>query len=120
MTRPMLLLPLVALGAAAGCGGTAAIVVPGGRPDVGHAEIQAYGCGGCHRISGVRGADGRIGPSLRELAGRWTIAGQLPNTPGNLVRWIVDPQAVDPGTLMPNLGVTAPQARDIAAYLYRH
>jgi hypothetical protein len=30
------------------------------------------------------------------------------------------PQEVDPRTLMPDLGVPTQQARDIAAYLYRH
>jgi cytochrome c1 len=57
---------------------------------------------------------------LAHIGERWSIAGRLPNTPPNLVRWIVHPQEVDPGTLMPDLGVAPQQARDIAAYLYRH
>ena len=52
------------------------------------------------------------------FARRAYIAGQLPNDPENLVRWIQDPQGVEPGTAMPNLGVTAAVARDMAAYLY--
>jgi cytochrome c1 len=44
----------------------------------------------------------------------------LPNTPDNLVRWLRDPQAVSPQTIMPDLGLGEPQARDIAAYLYEH
>ena len=35
----------------------------------------------------------------------------------NLVRWIIDPSAVVPGTLMPSMGVTPADARAIAAYL---
>jgi cytochrome c1 len=54
------------------------------------------------------------------MGNRWSIAGHLPNTPANLVRWIMHPQEVAPGTLMPDLGVPERQARDIAAYLYRH
>ena len=45
-------------------------------------------------------------------------AGQLVNSPDNLIRWIVDPQTVEPGTAMPNLGVILAVARDMAAYLY--
>ena len=50
--------------------------------------------------------------------GRAILAGELPNTPANMIRWVRDPQAVEPATAMPNLGVTEQQARDIAAYLY--
>jgi hypothetical protein len=46
------------------------------------------------------------------------IAGQLSNDPQNLLRWIQDPQAVEPGTAMPDLGVGPEVARDMAAYLY--
>jgi cytochrome c1 len=34
------------------------------------------------------------------------------------VRWLVNPQAVEPATAMPNLGLSQEQAQDIAAYLY--
>jgi cytochrome c2 len=94
--------------------------VRGGESSHGPQLIAAYGCGACHAIGGVSGADGRVGPSLKGFADRRYIAGRLPNTPANLVRWIINPQAVDPGTLMPDLDVGDPQARDIAAYLYRH
>ena len=47
------------------------------------------------------------------------IAGQFPNQPETLVRWIVDPQSMQPGTAMPAMGVSPDQARDMAAYLYR-
>ena len=49
---------------------------------------------------------------------RTFIAGEVPNTPDFLVRWIEVPQAIEPGTAMPNLGVPEGDARDIAAYLY--
>jgi cytochrome c1 len=76
------------------------------------------GCAACHVIPGVRGADGKVGPPLTGIGSRIMIAGQVPNTPDNLIRWIRDPQAIEPGTAMPNLGVSEPTARDIAAYLY--
>ena len=46
------------------------------------------------------------------------LAGELPNDPENAVRWIMDPRKIQPDTLMPDLGVTEGEARDIAAYLY--
>jgi hypothetical protein len=70
-------------------------------------------------IPGVAGARGRVGPSLAGFASRPYIAGALPNRPLELVAWIRDPQAVHPATIMPRLGVSAADARDIAAHLYR-
>jgi len=58
------------------------------------------------------------GPPLFFYSRRTIMAGELPNTPGNLVRWIENPPAIEPGTAMPNLGVSDSQARDMAAYLY--
>ncbi|RIK92069.1 MAG: cytochrome C [Proteobacteria bacterium] len=88
-----------------------------GDPRRGAALVRAYGCGGCHAIPGVTGANGRVGPSLVGLAGRTTLAGRIPNTPSNLVRWIQHPQAVSPGTIMPEMGVADADARDLAAFL---
>ena len=92
--------------------------VPGGNPERGSQAIQRYGCGACHSIPGVPGADGKVGPPLTDWAQRSVIAGRLANTTDNLVRWIQDPQGVSPGTDMPNMGVSDAEARDIAAYLY--
>ena len=93
-------------------------VVPGGDPAGGIIALRTHGCGGCHVIPGLLDARGAVGPSLAGLATRTHIAGRLTNVPLNLVTWIQSPRSVDPGTLMPNLGVSARQARDIAAYLY--
>lgn len=89
-----------------------------GDPELGRALILEHGCGACHRIPGIAEAKGRVGPSLEGLAGRAYIAGVLPNMPGGLVRWIVDPPTHSPQTAMPDLGVTPEEARDIASYLY--
>jgi cytochrome c1 len=66
----------------------------------------------------VVGANGRVGPSLAGIGERSVIAGMLPNTVDNLVFWIQHPQQVLPGNDMPELSVSDPAARDIAAYLY--
>jgi cytochrome c1 len=69
-------------------------------------------------IPGVPAARGLVGPPLTAWASRAFIAGQLPNRPEHLVRWIQNPQAVEPRTAMPDLGVSLADAQDIAAYLY--
>jgi cytochrome c len=89
-----------------------------GDPDRGKEQIVAYGCGSCHVIPGVTGAHGLLGPPLTQFANRAYIAGEVPNNEDFLVQWISVPQSIEPGTVMPNLGVSNAQARDIAAYLY--
>lgn len=88
-----------------------------GDPSRGQALITDYGCGSCHTVPGVRQADGLVGPPLTSFGKRSYIAGNLPNNADNLQRWIRDPQGVEPGTAMPDLGVPSIDARDIAAYL---
>lgn len=88
-----------------------------GDADAGKQALVRYGCGSCHTIPGVRGADAMVGPPLNAWSRRSFIAGRLPNTPENLVHWIVTPQTVEPGTAMPDLGVSEREARDMAAYL---
>jgi len=90
----------------------------GGNADRGREKIAYYGCTSCHLIPGVRGADGLVGPPLQSIGSRAYVGGVVPNTPQNLIAWIQDPPAIDPQTAMPNVRVSAPDARDIAAYLY--
>ncbi len=111
----------IALALLCGCGETLeekAAAMTGGDPARGKEIIPRYGCEACHSIPGVAGAHGQVGPPLDGIAGRPALAGGLPNTPDNLMRWIRDPQAIQPGTAMPVLGVTERDVRDIAAYLY--
>ena len=104
----------------AGCGREqlSPVVVNGGSIGQGRALLSQFQCGVCHAIPGVEAARGATGPDLALFARRSYIAGQLPNTPEKLVQWIVDPPAMSPGTLMPNVGVSAEDARHMAAYLY--
>jgi cytochrome c len=88
-----------------------------GDPQLGRDLLESYGCGSCHTIPGVKGANALVGPPLTSFAHRSYVAGQLANTPDNLARWIQDPRQVEPGTAMPDLGVTAEEARNMAAYL---
>jgi cytochrome c2 len=104
--------------ALAGCGRPPATPVAGGDAARGGQLIARLDCGACHSIPGVRGADGRVGPPLDGIARRTIIAGMLPNTPDNLMRWLRNPQGVVPGNAMPDTGLDAAGARDVAAYLY--
>jgi putative membrane protein len=92
--------------------------ITGGDPDRGRRMIRRYGCGACHEVPGVSGARGLVGPPLTRIADRMYLAGQLPNNPENMMKWILAPQSIEPGSAMPNLNVTDRDARDIAAYLY--
>lgn len=93
--------------------------VPGGDPERGSVAIARHGCGSCHVVPGVTGANGRVGPQLTGFRDQAYIAGRLPNVTPNLVRWIMDAREVDPQNVMPDLPVTEAEARDIAAYLYQ-
>ncbi|HEX9942407.1 MAG TPA: c-type cytochrome [Thermoanaerobaculia bacterium] len=111
----------LALALLAGCYGEVeqmAAAMTGGSPARGKATIRRYGCQTCHSIPGVEGARGQVGPPLDGIGSRSYLAGRLHNEPQNLIRWIRDPQGVEPGTAMPELGVTEQDGRDIAAYLY--
>ena len=116
-------LVLVLALALAACNGTPPAVVsvetlPAGNAAAGRAALRTYGCSSCHHIPGVAGADSYVAPPLDGWAERSYIAGTLPNEPAHLIRWIRFPQAVEPGTAMPNLQVSAEDAAHMSAYLY--
>ncbi len=113
--------PLLAFGLAA-CGqpdpGSARFSeVAHGDAERGQRLLAHYQCGSCHAIPGVASADGRVGPTLAGFGKRSYIAGEVPNAPLALMRWLQDPQALVPGTPMPDMGVNEADARDMAAYL---
>jgi cytochrome c len=89
-----------------------------GRVKEGREAIRRFGCGACHVIPGIAGADALVGPSLERIASRMYIAGHLVNEPRSMIEWIRDPRHHRNPTAMPNLGVSDQDARDIAAYLY--
>lgn len=122
MSRRLLVALVATWAVACGSGRSAlyeeARTLTGGEPERGLQLIGRYGCGACHDIPGVRGATATVGPPLGGIAVRSYLAGQLSNTPENMRRWIQQPQHVERGTAMPNMGVTDEHARDITAYLY--
>lgn len=90
-----------------------------GSPEEGRLLFHATGCGGCHTLKNVSSATGVAGPNLDNVVLRPTLAGEvIPMTFQTLSLFLIDPPRVDPGSSMPNVGLTADQARDIAAFLY--
>ncbi|MCD6674235.1 MAG: c-type cytochrome [Burkholderiaceae bacterium] len=107
-------------------GPIAPAAAPGSAPDApapdanrGRRALRQFGCVGCHVIPGVVAAESHVGPPLQGIGTRTFVAGQLPNTRENLIQWIRHPQAISPGSAMPDLGVGERDARDMAAYLER-
>ena len=90
-----------------------------GDPKRGKALLAQYGCTSCHAIPGVDGPKGMVGPPLDHIGSRQFIAGKFANTPQTMAQWLQNPQRMDPQNAMPNLGVTALDARDMTAYLQR-
>jgi cytochrome c len=120
-SRALVLIALVV--GVSNCGGRnhvreEAITLTGGDPDKGRSAIGRYGCGSCHEIPGIGSARGTVGPPLGRVAARTYLAGRLANSPANMMQWIQHPQQVEPGTAMPEMGVSTGEARDITAFLY--
>jgi cytochrome c oxidase subunit 2 len=83
----------------------------------GRAVFESQACPLCHNIQGTP-ARGSAGPDLTHLASRRTLAaGALPNTPGNLAGWIVDPQSIKPGNRMPAVSLEPEDLQALLAYM---
>jgi cytochrome c2 len=85
------------------------------RPDTaqGAGIFKQKGCSACHRIGG-RGPMG-IGPDLSKIGG--TPYDGLPNTPEFLAKWLENPQAQKPSTMMPRLPLTPTERDALVRYL---
>jgi cytochrome c len=105
------------LGMLAGCSPGKPPAGVGGDPVRGQIAVTQYACQSCHMIPGVPGSKVYVGRPLGDLSKRKVLVGTLENDQENLVRWIRNPQAIDPHTAMPDMGVSERDARDISAYL---
>ena len=79
-----------------------------------HAAVRLHDLS---RDSGPGGLARLRGTAADRHRARKYLAGTLPNSPENMVRWIREPKSISPETLMPDLSVSDEHARDIAAYL---
>jgi cytochrome c oxidase subunit II len=74
-------------------------------------------CVMCHTITGTP-AGARLGPDLTHIASRNSLAaGSLPNMPGHLAGWIVDPQRIKPGVHMPQNNLRPQDLQALLEYL---
>jgi len=89
----------------------------------GQKVFESAGCVFCHT---VRGLDDKslnpssvvLGPDLTHLHSRLTLAAAtLMQTDGNLAGWVVDAQHTKPGSLMPNIYLSAQDLQALLAYL---
>ncbi len=88
------------------------------------ADIFAQTCTRCHTITGLRDQQGNEvpgaieGPNLTHLMSRDCFAGcTLDMTTENLTKWVDDPPAMKPGSLMPDYNLSPDQIRAVVAYL---
>jgi len=84
-------------------------------PGPGKDLFQAKPCPTCHTIAGL--STGTVGPELSHVASKTQIAGTLPMNHDDLVKWLLNPPGVKPGTQMPNLGLSDQEANQLADWL---
>jgi cytochrome c oxidase subunit 2 len=76
----------------------------------GQAIYASETCANCHAIN--------AGPNLTHVGSRLYLGGGvLQNTPQNMYLWLQNPDAVKPGTHMPNYHFTSAQLQALTAYL---
>jgi cytochrome c2 len=107
----------------AGATPSSAAALPGASPSHGRELMEAKGCTSCHAFSGVPAfPDAAPAAADTELGRSAALAPDLRFTRqrfrrDRLTAWLRDPKAMKPDTRMPNFGLSAEEARDIAAYL---
>ncbi|WP_137787806.1 cytochrome c oxidase subunit II [Sphingomonas sp. 3P27F8] len=80
-------------------------------------RIVSTQCAACHTVRGTAAA-GRAGPDLTHLGARRRMAaGTLALNRGNIEGWILQPQSIKPGTLMPATSLDSRGAEAVARYL---
>jgi cytochrome c oxidase subunit 2 len=97
-------------GAAAPSTGSAASAATGAQ------LFTSAGCAGCHAIGGI--SSGVVGPNLTHFNSRSVFAGGIfANSDNNLRLWLANPPREKPGSVMPNLNLSADQIDNLVAYL---
>lgn len=89
----------------------------------GQQVFMDVGCVFCHTVRGLEDksvdrSSVDLGPDLTHLDSRLTIAGaSLTRNKGNLAGWVIDPQHVKPGSLMPEMSLDSEDLKALLAYL---
>lgn len=99
---------------------TARQKTPVAEADANSAGFQAFQtatCSVCHAVAGTS-AQGNLGPNLTHVGSRTHVAaGVLENNEANLRLWLKNPDAIKPGSKMPNLNLSDEQITALVAYL---
>jgi cytochrome c oxidase subunit 2 len=85
---------------------------------VGKALFLAKGCISCHwhaQADVPASQSYKVGPDLTNIES--VPYGGMPNDADFLRKWLKDPQAVKPGTQMPNLGLSDGDIESLLAFL---
>lgn len=83
---------------------------------LGASLFRARGCASCHTVRGY--SAGEFGPDLTHLQQREVFAGAMFDlNDKNLRRWLRDPPAEKPGSLMPDLNLSEDDITSLIAYL---
>ena len=83
----------------------------------GRQVFLTHACVMCHTIRGTTAAS-QMGPDLTHIASRNRIAAEtLPNTPGALAGWILDPQSIKPGNHMAANALAGDELEVLITYL---
>jgi cytochrome c oxidase subunit II len=81
-------------------------------------KFLSLSCINCHRVGGTKLAEGTYAPDLTHLMSRKTLAsGMIPNERDTLRRWIVEPQTIKPGCLMPAFNLSKGDLDLVVDYL---
>jgi cytochrome c oxidase subunit II len=87
------------------------------KAQAGRDLFLANACANCHAIAGTV-AQGTFGPDLTHLMSRQTLAsGMVPNNRDQLTQWVLDPQTIKPGCLMPGMHMGQREVDGIVSYL---
>jgi cytochrome c oxidase subunit 2 len=87
-----------------------------GDPVTGQTLFTAKGCASCHSITGI--SNGQVGPNLTHLMQRHVFAGSIFDMNDlNLRKWLRNPPAEKPGSIMPNLNLSEDDITNLIAYL---
>lgn len=89
--------------------GPAIVKEKGRTPEAGETLVKAYGCRACHQVGTAAGRP--LYPDLTTV--------RLRRTPAWEKRWLANPDAIKPGTFMPDFHFSEGEIDAIAAYLFQ-
>jgi cytochrome c2 len=98
------------------------VALTGADKKRGRSLLEQKACGTCHRFTGVEALPNAPTSSGKESRLAISLAPDLRHARDRLdastvVAWLLDPQSMKPGTLMPQTPMSPSEARDVATYI---